>query len=208
MKKIAGPVHIPIPGGKLSGELRIPEGATGLVIFVQGSKSPRDHFVADYLRQHGMGTLLVDLLASEEEKCDIDFLKERVLQVTAWVEEQKLHLPMGYFGTSRGAAAALAVAAANPKIRAIVSRGGSLDLVFDLLQKVKAPTLLIVGSYDFSGIERNQAAYLRMRCARQLILVPRATQLFEETGTLEEVAHLAAAWFYDCFASRALKKSA
>lgn len=202
-----------IPAGriKLEGELSIPAGATGVVLFAHGSgssrHSPRNQFVARTIREAGVGTLLFDLLTQEEEvidsrmrqlRFDIEFLAERLLNATNWIREQSNtgDLSIGYFGSSTGGGAAL-VAAAEPGevIGAVVSRGGRPDLAGDALLRVTAPTLLIVGGRDYPVIEMNQEAYAQMRCEKELSIVPGATHLFEEPGALEEVAQLAADWF-------------
>ncbi len=205
--------EICIPHGKieLKGELKIPSGATGLVLFAHGSgssrHSPRNQSVATALRDHGLGTLLFDLLTQEEEQLeqftrhlrfDIGLLAERLLSTTAWVLEQKItrDFPIGYFGSSTGAAAALVAAAElGEKIRAVVSRGGRPDLADEALQNVKAPTLLIVGALDEAVIELNEEARGQMNCEKLLTIIPGAGHLFEEPGALEKVAELAAEWF-------------
>ncbi len=202
-----------IPAGqiKLEGELSVPAGATGVVLFAHGSgssrHSPRNQFVARTIREAGVGTLLFDLLTQEEEVIDtrtrqlrfnIEFLAERLLNATHWIKEQSntRDLRVGYFGSSTGGGAALVAAAApGEAIGAVVSRGGRPDLAGDALPRVTAPTLLIVGGRDYPVIEMNQEAYAQMRCEKELKFVAGATHLFEEPGALEEVAHLAADWF-------------
>lgn len=195
----------------LSGNLLLPKAAKGLVLFVHGSGSsrlsPRNQFVAEKLAKKNIATLLFDLLTHEEEKIDgvtaelrfnIDFLTERLLSVTSWVKKQKelSSLHIGYFGASTGAAAALCAAALEPdNVHAVVSRGGRPDLAGGMLEKVKAPTLLIVGGNDDIVIELNKKAQLHLKCSSTLEIVPHATHLFEESGTLEKVADLAANWF-------------
>jgi dienelactone hydrolase len=202
-----------IPSGQitLEGELSVPEGATGLVLFVHGSGSgrysPRNQYVARTIRESGIGTLLFDLLTPEEEaidvstrhlRFDIGLLAKRLVDATDWLKRKPdtSHLRFGYFGASTGAAAALLAAAEfGEEIGAVVSRGGRPDLAGDALSRVKSPTLLIVGGLDFHVISLNREAYARLRCEKELVIVPGATHLFEEPGTLEEVARLAAEWF-------------
>ncbi len=202
--------HITIPAGlaSLEGELALSAHASAMVLFAHGSGSsrlsPRNIHVASVLQQHGIGTLLFDLLTREEDRdyatrFDIPLLSQRLLAATAWVKTnpQTQNLNIGYFGASTGAAAALQAAAElGDKIKAVVSRGGRPDLAGDdALHKVQAPTLLIVGGHDNEVIELNQQAYAFLNCKKELILVPGATHLFEEPGTLEKVAHSAAHWF-------------
>ena len=202
-----------IPSGQVSleGELQIPEGATGVVLFAHGSgssrKSPRNQFVARTIRQAGVGTLLFDLLTLEEEtvdlrtrhlRFDIGLLANRLVDATRWIkkEEGTSHLKIGYFGSSTGGGAALVAAAElGQQISAVVSRGGRPDLARDALGQVTAPTLLIVGGLDYSVIQMNKEAYAQMHCEREMKIVSGATHLFEEPGALEDVAHLAADWF-------------
>jgi putative phosphoribosyl transferase len=201
-------VQIPVGAASLEGFLAVPPGARGLVLFAHGSgsgrHSPRNNFVAEELRLAGMATLLVDLLTPEEERdtrlrFDIALLTARLSAAAAWLRTRPQPLPLGLFGASTGAAAALRLAAASPEvIVAVVSRGGRPDLAGDAaLQQVRAPTLLIVGGDDEEVIALNQAAYARMHCERRLEIVAGATHLFEEPGRLDEVAMLAASWF-DC----------
>ena len=191
----------------LEGILGLPPGSNGVVVFAHGSGSgrfsPRNNFVARHLQGHGLATLLLDLLTPAESDdrrkvFDIDLLADRLLLAKSWAErhERTKHLPLGYFGASTGAGAALQSAARNPSnIRAVVSRGGRPDLAEAYLSAVTAPTLLIVGGWDEPVIEMNQAAYDRLTCEKQLIIVPGATHLFEEPGTLEQVAEHAGKWF-------------
>jgi putative phosphoribosyl transferase len=195
----------------LAGNLGIPQGARGLVVFAHGSgssrHSSRNRFVAGVLRQAGLGTFLFDLLTPQEERVDavtahlrfnIPLLAERVLGVTAWLKENAETAPLrlGYFGASTGAAAALMAAAQRPEVAAVVSRGGRPDLAGEYLPRVQAPTLLIVGGNDVPVIGMNQQALRQLGAAdKQLVIVPGATHLFEEPGTLEEVARLAREWF-------------
>jgi putative phosphoribosyl transferase len=198
--------YIPSDSIRLQGELAIPEGATGVVLFAHGSGSsrlsPRNQLVAQVLQNAGIGTLLLDLLTEEEAAdrenvFDIDFLAHRLGDATKWLRtraDARGH-GLGYFGASTGAAAALTAAAQDPTIRAVVSRGGRPDLALRHLAEVRAPTLLIVGGRDYGVIELNERAYNLLRCRKSLKIVPRATHLFEEPGTLEEVAALASDWF-------------
>src|SRR6266481_444954 len=195
----------------LSGSLTIPENAVALVLFAHGSgssrHSPRNQFVARTLNDAGLAALLFDLLTPEEEATDmytrehrfnIGLLAERLVYATQWAkqQEQTRNLRISYFGSSTGAAAALVAAAEIPQdVGAIVSRGGRPDLAGDALPKVQAPTLLIVGGNDDIVIELNEMARDQMRCEVKLEIVPGATHLFEEPGTLEKVAKLASDWF-------------
>jgi putative phosphoribosyl transferase len=205
------PVTIRLPGATLDGDLAMPSGATGLVLFAHGSgssrHSPRNRYVADVLQQAGLATLLMDLLTMEEERIDlvtrhlrfdIDLLGRRVVGATDWLagQPEASALNLGYFGASTGAAAALVAAAERPAaVKAVVSRGGRPDLAGAALPRVKAPTLLIVGEYDHTVIELNREAMAQMTADQQLVTVPRATHLFEEPGALERVAALASEWF-------------
>jgi putative phosphoribosyl transferase len=201
------PVTLPAGDVRLEGILALPEGAPGVVVFAHGSgsgrHSPRNASVARFLQRAGLGTLLIDLLtereASDREKVfDIDLLSRRLTHASAWLagEPQTAALSIGYFGASTGAGAALrAVARAPSGVGAIVSRGGRPDLAAEDLADVRAPTLLIVGGRDNPVIELNQFAYARLRCEKELVIVPGATHLFEEPGALEEVARLARDWF-------------
>ncbi len=200
-------VSIPHDGVVLTGDLAVPDGAPGLVIFAHGSgssrSSPRNTFVASGLRQRGMGTLLFDLLTREEDvdyemRFDIDLLTLRLEAVTRWAAAAKGlgELAIGYFGASTGAAAALRAAADLPDVvRAVVSRGGRPDLAIEILPSVQAPTLLIVGGFDEVVIELNRTAYARLGAQKGFEVVPGATHLFEEPGALEKVAKLAGIWF-------------
>jgi putative phosphoribosyl transferase len=195
----------------LSGNLNIPKGAAALVLFAHGSgssrHSPRNQFVARTLNDAGLATLLFDLLTQEEEAIDlrtgehrfnIGLLAERLIHATRWAKQEKLtrELRIGYFGSSTGGGAALVAAAKIPQdVGAVVSRGGRPDLAGDALPKVQTPTLLIVGGNDDIVIELNEQARDRMRCEVKLEIVPGATHLFEEPGTLEKVAQLASDWF-------------
>ncbi len=200
-------VRIPVNGAQIEGALELPEQPIGLVLFAHGSgssrHSPRNNYVARVLREHGIGTLLMDLLTPEEDRdysrrFDIDLLVERLRAVAHWVKQNPdtAALPVGYFGASTGAAAALRAAAHEASIAAVVSRGGRPDLASaDELQEVKAPTLFLVGGQDFGVIELNESAFSHLQCEKQFVIVPGATHLFEEPGTLEEVAAQAAKWF-------------
>ncbi len=201
-------VQITVGSHKLFGELQIPEKAVGLVVFAHGSgsgrHSSRNQFVARFLESKKLGTLLFDLLTLEEEKIDemsrelrfdIPFLAKRLIHATEWVEKNH-SLPIGYFGASTGAAAAIAAAVQKKDvIRAVVSRGGRPDLARSDLRNVSAPTLLIVGSLDEEVIELNQAALQSLQCVKKLEIVPGASHLFEEPGKLQIVANLASSWF-------------
>ena len=191
----------------LAGHLTVPEHARGLVLFAHGSgssrHSPRNRYVADVLNRAGLGTLLFDLLTPAEEidranVFDIELLAGRLVEVTGWLaaEPGHEHLPAGYFGASTGAAAALVAAAdADAEVAAVVSRGGRPDLAGDVLPLVQAPTLLIVGSRDTEVLALNRTAQQRLRCTSRLDVVPGATHLFEEPGTLQAAADLARDWF-------------
>ena len=203
--------EVQIPSGEvtLSGELNIPQDAAGVVLFAHGSgssrHSPRNRLVAQTIRSAGLGTLLFDLLTREEEaidihtrhlRFDIGLLAERLVHATYWLKGEFDHVRAGYFGASTGAAAALVAAAQLGEIvGAVVSRGGRPDLAADLLPRVKAPTLLIVGGLDYPVIEMNRDAYALLRCEKDIEIVRGATHLFEEPGKLDQVARLAAEWF-------------
>ena len=191
----------------LSGSLAVPAEAKGIVLFAHGSGSgrfsPRNRFVAQHLQHGGIATLLIDLLTRDEEDerrnvFDIDLLADRVLTASAWLrnDSSTRELPLGYFGASTGAAAALQAAArASFSVGAIVSRGGRPDLAERYLPEVTAPTLLLVGGEDYPVIEMNRHAYRLLRCPKHLAIIPGATHLFEEPGTLERVTHQALSWF-------------
>lgn len=192
---------------QLEGNLALPQGAHGVVLFAHGSGSsrfsPRNNFVASELFNAGIGSLLIDLLtpaedANYETRFDIPLLTTRLTAATAWLQHYPATqaLKIGYFGASTGAAAALQAAQAGAAIDAVVSRGGRPDLAGErFLNNVDAPTLLIVGGHDDVVIQLNQLAYAQLHCIKELIIVPGATHLFEEPGTLEQVARHAAAWF-------------
>jgi putative phosphoribosyl transferase len=203
-------VKIPLREAVLEGELSIPAGAEGLVLFVHGSgssrHSPRNQLVAQFLREAGIGTLLFDLLTREEEvvdrvtghlRFDIRLLADRLIGATVWWQAPGTRsLNIGYFGASTGGGAALVAASElGDRVSAVVSRGGRPDLAGEALPSVRTPTLLIVGGYDEPVIEMNRAAYAQLHCPRELRIVPGATHLFEEPGTLEEVTRLAQEWF-------------
>lgn len=200
-------VDIPVAGTALQGHVTLPAGATAVVVFAHGSgssrHSPRNRYVATVLQEGGLGTLLFDLLTPAEEAhrsnvFDIDLLAERLVAVTDWVARQPWgsFLQVGYFGASTGAAAALAAAAVRTRqIAAVVSRGGRPDLAMPVLDKVTAPTLLVVGGWDEMVLELNRRAQRRLHCENELAVVPGATHLFEEPGTLAQAARLARDWF-------------
>jgi putative phosphoribosyl transferase len=214
-------VSIDLHNVRLEGTLSLPQDPKGIVLFAHGSgssrHSPRNRYVAEELHSHGIATLLFDLLAREEEladrqsaelRFDIGLLAERLLAVTRWVSQQPAtrDLPVGYFGASTGAAAALVAAAQLPElIAAVVSRGGRPDLAGQALGMVRAPVLLIVGGNDEMVISLNRQVYSRLKCSdKRLVIIPGATHLFEESGALEQVARVAADWFahylvsFDC----------
>jgi putative phosphoribosyl transferase len=208
-------VSIAFEGFSLDGLLTIPEPAKGLIVFAHGSGSSRfssrNRFVAEILNEAGIATLQFDLLTEEEEdldqrsrefRFDIDLLTDRLIGVIDWLsrETATVELPVGLFGASTGAAAALGAAAARPdKVGAVVSRGGRPDLALPHLAKVKAPTLLIVGGDDSVVIELNQQAAEQLAIEHRLEIIPGATHLFEEKGKLEQVANLACNWFLRYF---------
>jgi dienelactone hydrolase len=209
---VAREVEIPAGAAMLAGSLVLPEGARAVVLFAHGSgssrHSPRNRFVAAALQNAGMGTLLFDLLTRAEEqrdvhtrehRFDIALLTERLAHGTAWIDAQAATrgAAIGYFGASTGSAAALyAAARLRERIGAVVSRGGRPDLAdAATLARVTAPTLLLVGGNDDAVIELNRSAYARLHCVKELVVVPGASHLFEEPGTLEAVAQNAASWF-------------
>lgn len=211
-------VSVPAGSVTLRGELRLPAHASAVVLFAHGSGSsrlsPRNQFVAQVIRDAGVGTLLFDLLTPQEEsvdlftshlRFDIALLARRLVAATNWlaIESQTKQLAVGYFGSSTGGAAALVAAAElGGHIGAVVSRGGRPDLAGKSLPFVTAPTLLIVGGRDYPVIKMNEAALAQLRCEKRLEIVPGATHLFVEPGTLEEVANLAADWFASHLAKR------
>ena len=195
----------------VEGTLTLPPGAKSVVLFVHGSGSgrfsPRNQYVAKEFNKASIGTLLFDLLTQEEEeqdvvtaeyRFDIPLLAERLIGATEWLrnDSKTQRLPYGYFGASTGAAAALIAAAKLPKdVATVVSRGGRPDLAGDYLPKVAAPTLLLVGGLDVEVIELNKEAMAKMKTEKKLVIIPGATHLFEEPGTLEEVAKISTEWF-------------
>ena len=197
----------------LDGELTVPSASPGVVLFAHGSgssrHSPRNRYVARMIQSSGLGTLLFDLLTREEEekdadsgrfRFDIQLLAQRLVLATQWVSQrpETQNLGIGYFGASTGGAAALVAAAAvGSSVQAVVSRGGRPDLARDALAHVSAPTLLIVGARDDLIVSLNQEALAQLNCPKELVVVPRATHLFEEHGALEQVASLASRWFHD-----------
>jgi putative phosphoribosyl transferase len=195
-------------GANLRGDLRWIGRPRGVVVFAHGSgssrHSPRNRFVADTLNRSGFATVLLDLLDEAEERdrnnvFDVDLLAGRLVRATDWICDQPelASLPTGYFGASTGSAAALIAATEQPtRVKAVVSRGGRPDLAGRRLVEVRAPTLLIVGGADEEVLELNQAAAARMTCETKLVVVPGATHLFPEPGALDEVARLAADWFW------------
>jgi len=206
-----GLVQVGIGSIALDGNLLVPSGATGIVLFAHGSGSSRfssrNRYVASTLREGNLGTLLIDLLTPQEEardnvtaehRFDIGMLADRLIGTVEWLRAQPelREKKIGLFGASTGGGAALVAAAARPKlIQAVVSRGGRPDLAGAALPRVEAPTLLIVGGDDVPVIAMNRQAYDQLRCERRLEIVPGATHLFEEPGTLESVADLARGWF-------------
>jgi putative phosphoribosyl transferase len=201
---------------QLQGNLAVPPSASAIVLFAHGSgssrHSPRNRAVASELEDSGIGTLLFDLLTDEEEavdartaelRFDIQLLATRLLDATRWVEaaDDLSELPIGYFGASTGAAAALVAAAEDRHVGAVVSRGGRPDLAQDALKRVVAPTLLIVGGADVPVIAMNEVALNQLRCEKRIDIVPGATHLFEEAGALERVSALARDWFIDKLSS-------
>ncbi|AXG09806.1 dienelactone hydrolase family protein [Haloplanus rubicundus] len=200
-------VHIPVEDVELEGMLDIPDGAEGLVVFAHGSgssrKSPRNNFVAEVIRERGLGTLLFDLLTEEEDRIrenrfDIPLLTDRLVAVTEWLGSRTAtrDLNVGYFGSSTGAASALrATARLEDEIDAVVSRGGRVDMASEVLDEITVPTLFIVGGADTQVLERNREAYDQLACEKELHVVEGAGHLFEGEGELEEVADVAADWF-------------
>ncbi len=207
----AGQITIQLKGVTLEGELSLPATAPGLVLFAHGSgssrHSPRNRYVAGVLQQAGLGTMLFDLLTEQEEEAeaftrhmrfDIPFLAKRLREATLQVLDQVTtrDIKAAYFGSSTGAAAALVAAAElGEMIGAVVSRGGRPDLAGESLERVTAPTLLIVGGNDIPVISLNEEAFETLRCEKALRIVPGATHLFEEPGALEKVARMASEWF-------------
>jgi dienelactone hydrolase len=212
-------VTVPTDTAALAADIFLPDRASGLVVFAHGSGSsrfsPRNRFVGDELNEGGLGTVLIDLLTGEEEaidrqtaelRFDIPLLGERLVQVTDWLAQQRrfAHLGLGYFGASTGAAAALLAAGERPTVvRAVVSRGGRPDLAGAALAEVIAPTLFVVGGEDDVVLELNREAMAQLpeQTKRKLEVIPGATHLFEEPGTLDQVARLARSWFREHLAA-------
>lgn len=204
-------VHVAVDSATVEGNLGIPEGAEGIVLFAHGTgssrHSPRNNFVADELRDGGLATLLIDLLTSEEKKIDrrtrrirfdIDRLAERVVGAIDWLLEQPetQDLNIGVFGSSTGAAAALIAASERPEATgAVVSRGGRVDMAEPVLHEVEAPALFIVGGNDVQVLDLNRQALAQLETEKELEVIPGAGHLFEEPGALDEVARLAREWF-------------
>lgn len=204
-------VKIPIGTNQLEGFLCLPPDTKGVVLFAHGSgssrHSKRNQFIASFLQDHHIGTLLFDLLTSDEEKVDnvtrelrfnIPLLAERLMGATEWIEKfpETHSLGIGYFGASTGAAAALiAGAELGEKVKAVVSRGGRVDLAGEALKRIRVPTLFIVGGADYGIIELNQEAFKLLECKKKIEIIPHATHLFEESGALEEVGRMASLWF-------------
>ena len=207
------PVQVPLDGAAIYGDLQLPAESRGLIIFVHGSGSSRfsvrNKYVAEQLNQYGMCTLLLDLLTKKEQEIDeqtlqfrfdIPLLARRTVLAVQWAMSRPdlRDLPIGLFGASTGAAAALITAATlKSQIAAVVSRGGRPDLAYDALGKVEAPTLLIVGAEDHTVLDLNMKAARRMHGVHRLQVVPGATHLFEEPGALEQVAAMAGDWFVE-----------
>lgn len=199
-------VNIPVSGAIVKGELFIPQNESAIIIFSHGSGSSRfskrNQQVARYLQDKNFGTLLFDLLTEQEDRhyfsrFNINLLSKRLVDTTTWLKKfaQAKESRIGYFGASTGAASALFAAAALPGTGAVVSRGGRPDLAMEILDEVKSPTLLIVGSLDYEVLEMNYDAYIKLKCEKKLEVVDGATHLFEEPGKLEMVSEVAADWF-------------
>lgn len=207
MPEINKILNIKLRSVTLEGELTVPQGASGLVIFVHGSGSsrfsPRNNYVAKVLQENNLATFLVDLLTKTEDldydyRFNIDLLTQRLIEITDQlrINDETKSLKTGYFGASTGAAAAIKAAVAEKNdISAIVSRGGRVDLAENQLPEIKAPILLIVGEKDDFVIEVNKEALKKIKCTKKISVIPDATHLFEEPGALEEVAREAAQWF-------------
>ena len=204
-------ISIPLASVTLKGELVLPENALGIVVFSHGSGSsrfsPRNKMVAELIQQHGMGTLLFDLLTEQEDRIyenrfNIDLLVSRLIEATEWLMNNKetQKYPVAYFGASTGAASALRAAAYfEKKIKAVVSRGGRPDLALKALPMVTAPILLIVGQLDVPVIQMNKQAFDQLHCIKEMKIIPGATHLFEEPGKLIEVAEMAISWYKEYF---------
>jgi len=200
-----GVVRIPVDGVELEATFDVPQDAPGVVVFAHGSgssrKSPRNNYVAEVIRERGLGTLLFDLLTEAEDqnrqnRFDIPLLTDRLVSVTQWVWAQDPELAVGYFGSSTGAGAALRAAARSDEaVDAVVSRGGRVDMATDSLGDIEAPTLFIVGGADTEVLQLNRQAYQRLDCERALHVVEGAGHLFAEEQELQEVATVAADWF-------------
>jgi putative phosphoribosyl transferase len=200
-------INIPLSSVTLKGELVLPEKAIGIVVFSHGSGSsrfsPRNKMVGELMQQHGIGTLLFDLLTEEEDRVyenrfNIDLLVSRLIEATEWLMQYKVtkNVPVAYFGASTGAASALRAAAYFGKnIKAVVSRGGRPDLALNALPMVTAPTLLIVGQMDVPVIKMNKLAFDQLKSIKEMKIIPGATHLFEEPGKLMEVADMAIDWY-------------
>lgn len=200
-------IDIPLSSVTLKGELVLPENAIGIVVFSHGSGSsrfsPRNKMVGELMQQHGIGTLLFDLLTEEEDQIyenrfNIDLLVSRLIDATEWLMQYKdtKKLPLGYFGASTGAASALRAAAYFGKnVKVVVSRGGRPDLALNALPMVTAPTLLIVGQLDVPVIKMNKLAFDQLKSEKEMKIIPGATHLFEEPGKLMEVSDMAIAWY-------------
>lgn len=200
-------IKIPIDNIELEGDLAIPKGAVGLVIFAHGSgssrQSPRNKFVAKEFNKDKLATLLIDLLTKQEDedyeiRYNIELLTKRLLAITDWVKQNNKinHLSIGYFGSSTGAAATVFAADGRKDIvKTIVSRGGRVDLAYDTIHTLKIPILLIVGGEDYSILDANRDVFDRIKSEKDLKIIPKATHLFKEPGALEDVAKLASDWF-------------
>lgn len=204
-------VLVPLSDVTLEGYLSVPRQSTGIVLFAHGSSSsrysPRNQYVAEQLYKRGISTLLIDLLTPSEERMetdarhlrfDTDLLSERLSDITKWIEQHEKigTLPLGLFGSATGAAAALTVAALRPDIvQAVVLRGGRPDMAEEFLEQVEAPTLLIAGGKDSGTLQHNRQALERMNDSCCLEVIPEASHLFTEPGTLKRVATLAGGWF-------------
>lgn len=209
MKRVE--ISIPLASVTLKGELVLPENALGIVVFSHGSGSsrfsPRNKMVAELIQQHGMGTLLFDLLTEQEDRIyenrfNIDLLVSRLIEATEWLMHnvETEEFPVAYFGASTGAASALRAAAYfEKKIKAVVSRGGRPDLALKALPMVTAPTLLILGQLDVPLIQMNKEAFDQLHCIKEMKIIPGATHLFEEPGKLIEVAEMAISWYKEYF---------
>jgi len=204
--RIAKEVAIPVNSVTLKGELAVPLNATAIIVFSHGSGSSRfssrNQMVANYLREKNFGTLLFDLLTNQEDedydnRFNIDLLSSRLLGVTEWLKANPASkdLNVGYFGASTGAASALQAAANLKLVGAVVSRGGRPDLAMRFVERVEAPTLLIVGGFDNVVLELNQRVLQKLHCPKELVVVEGASHLFEEPGKMDKVAELAAEWF-------------